>query len=388
MLGRIISSVVAVLLYWLANFLLEPAATLVTGKIAGQQFEPSDAAYVASYWGMRLFSGFGIPAVILLIVIAAIWWKYLKRIWTRAVVLMVVLGSATPARAYFDTVDRNESYFIRPNQSAFWVPDVGDNKESQKKFMSEQYLEERKIPAKRYQVPHSKLENSAFWKDFYVPSGRLILVDRTPYSREWVDAHDRGTSTRKEGFPCQSSEGINMTLGISIGVSVLEEDSPRFLYRWGVYQDQNLDMSKPENQFQSVLYSRSLRDVMDNTVRNKVQSLVCAEYSKRTFDAGNRETSQIVEKMEENARKYLKSVGITLDFIGLADTINFDPEIQRAVNDAYVAQKLGPHIVTLERVNAMEVKRKWDGRLPWSMSEGLDGLIGRIFGRSEDKGKK
>ena len=54
---------------------------------------------------------------------------------------------------------------------------------------------------KRFIVPHVKLQGSGGFYDFYVPAGRLIIVDRTTYSREWVDATDRGTSKKKEGFP-------------------------------------------------------------------------------------------------------------------------------------------------------------------------------------------
>ena len=63
--------------------------------------------------------------------------------------------------------------------------------------------------------------------DYYVPGGRLIIVDRTSYSREWVDAADRGTFRKKEGFPCQTTEGLNVTVGISIGASVPEANAAK-----------------------------------------------------------------------------------------------------------------------------------------------------------------
>jgi hypothetical protein len=71
----------------------------------------------------------------------------------------------------------------------------------------------------------------------------------------------------------------------------------------------------------------------------------------------------IMATMEREMRTYLKSVGVTLDFIGWADTVTFDAEIQRAINDAYRAEKLAPHLVTLERLANLETKLKWDGKL-------------------------
>src|SRR5207244_2232013 len=112
---------------------------------------------------------------------------------------------------------------------------------------------------------------------------------RTPQAREWVSAHDRGTSSTNQSVPCQSAEGLNMTVGVSIGVSVLEENSPIFLYRFGVYQDAKTKLDDPNEIFRSVHYGRSLSDITDSVVRRKVQTLVCSGISARPFDQANRE---------------------------------------------------------------------------------------------------
>jgi hypothetical protein len=380
MLRRIAFSIAAILVYGWVNFLANPIATIASGQLAGKQFETSNTAYVQSVIGFRFFGNFGIPAVVLIAVLAAIWWKYIskakKTTATGAVVLAIITLTATPrpVQAYHDKVDRAEVVWILPNQSAFWVPDVGDNKSSQAKFMSEQYLRDQKIAAKRFQIPHVKLENSAALRDYYVPAGRLIIVDRTPQAREWVAANNRGTSQHNESFPCQSSEGINMQLGVSIGVSVLEEDSPLFLYRFGVYQDTK-DASDPDAQFKSVYYGRSLAEITDAVVRRKAQTVACGEVGTLSFDNANKQMPAIMTSMEKEMRTYLKSVGVTLDFIGWADTVTFDPEIQKAVNDAYRAQKLAPQLATLERLANLETKLKWDGKLPQYSGSGATPFI-------------
>lgn len=72
---RLVCSVAAILLYGWINFVLNPVATLVTAQMAGKQFENSDASYVASSIGMNIFSHFGIPFIVLLAVLASIWWR-------------------------------------------------------------------------------------------------------------------------------------------------------------------------------------------------------------------------------------------------------------------------------------------------------------------------
>ena len=49
-----------------------------------------------------------------------------------------------------------------------------------------------------------------------------------------MESHERGTSPRNESFPCQSKEGLNITVGVSIGASVLETNAAKYLYRFGV----------------------------------------------------------------------------------------------------------------------------------------------------------
>ena len=56
------------------------------------------------------------------------------------------------------------------------------------------------------------------------------------------------------------------------------------------------------------------------------------------------------------ADKYFASLGITLDYLGWADTIEFDPEIQKAVNDKFIAETIGPimPILTQNAENAVK----------------------------------
>jgi hypothetical protein len=61
-----------------------------------------------------------------------------------------------------------------------------------------------------------------------------------------------------------------------------------------------------------------------------------------------------VQTVNQNAAAYLGEVGITLDFIGWADTFTFDREVQEAVNRRYVASQdqaiaalLAPYAATI-----------------------------------------
>jgi len=364
-IGRIISTVVTLLVYGGVMSLYNPVSTLVQGAVAGQQFENSNTAYLQSVYTFSFFSGAStILTLLAAAIILFIWLKPLRALITHMTTLGLVgaalLMPQDRAWAFAETTDKTEVYTILPNQSAFWVPDVGANKDTQSQFESEQYYQERKVAAKRFIIPHAKLAGSAGtsllsgW-DYFVPTGRLFIVDRTPYSREWVDQTDRGTASIKQGFPCQSKEGLNITVGISVGTSVNEDNAAKFLYNFGVIQPKG-NPQDPQFIFTSVYYGRSLEAVMDDVGRKKVQTLVCNEIGKRSFDQANADVVPMMDTIEKNTKEYFASVGITLNFIGWADTFEFDKEIQSAVNHKYEAEKLADALPILQQVAQLRVQ--------------------------------
>ena len=264
-----------------------------------------------------------------------------------------------------------------PNESAFWVPDVGDNQSSQAAFASADYLNKNKIASKRFLVPHARLSSSGFWSwsDYFVPTGRLYIVDRAPFNQEWVSNTAKGTSNRDEGFQCQSSEGLDINVGITISAYVTEENAARFLFHYGVRPPAG-SRTDPEVIFTSVLYGRSLTEVMQSNVRNAVQALVCRQLAGRTLIEDNAQANAIMESVRKDITAFLAEKGITLDFIGWADTFTFDPKVQDALNRAFVAGQdrliaaaLAPHASTMQALAVAEAVRvRWNGAVPSSLS--------------------
>jgi hypothetical protein len=266
-----------------------------------------------------------------------------------------LLAAAPNAWAYYDKTDYTEAIYILPNQSAFVIPDAGANKDSQAQFMSLDYLKANKIAAKRVVIPHVKLSGSGAWSAFYVPSARVIIVDRTPYNREWVTAANRGTSSKNEGMPCQSSEGLNITAGVSIGVSVRVEDAARYLYYFGTIPPKG-NPSDPAIIFTSVYNARSVADVMDSVGRGEVLSLTCREISARTLNDDNKDAGAIMKSIATGITAFLVERGITLDYIGWADTFTFDQTVQKAINDKYTADTIAPVLATLQALADVRIK--------------------------------
>lgn len=364
MIGRLILTVILAGIWSAIVFGFNAEATIVTGQSAGAQFQPNDAAYLNAVTTARAVTWINSAlSVVGLFMLALIWWKPAKKGIAALSAMALVLIITPPARAYYDKSDYTENYFILTNESAFFIPDVADNKSGQAAFGSLAYYEQNKIAAKRFNIPHVKLENSGLWSNFYVPAGRLIIVDRTPQSREWVKSAHRGTSKGDQSFPCQSKEGLDVTVGIAIGVSVQEQDAPKFLYRFGVEPPQG-DRRQPEVIFQSVFYGRSLQTVTDGPVRNKVQSVVCDEITSKSLDEANAQAPAIMKAIEGKAKQYLGEYGVTLDYIGWADTFEFGDKVQGAIDRTYVANKeadiaktMTPYTSTMQALATAEATR-------------------------------
>ncbi len=396
MFGRIFATIALFVGSGIISKLVTPWTSLALGQAAGNQFAASNAAYISTMYtfgAINLF--YVVGGIIFLLLLVLIWWKPLKDLMIKingelGVLLFALALSLsfipTNAKAYYDKQDWPEVYPILPNWSAFWIPNVGDNKTDQKQMDSAEYLNANKVPLKFFQVPHTKLPGSSYFSDYYIPAGRLILVDRTTFTHEWVDSTDRGDNAKKEGFPCQSKEGLDIAAGVSVGAKVEEADAAKFLYNFGVVTDEKSSrievqggdsqhLSDPNVTFRALYYGRTLKSVMSDVGRKKIQTLVCNEIGSRTFDQANADYVKIMETISQKATEYFHNVGITISFIGWADTFTYDREIQVAVNRGYVAgieeqnaKRLAPYAGTIQALAAADALRnfgqKSDGKFP------------------------
>lgn len=374
-LARLLATGLIGAAYSAASLILSLPATRVTAEVAGHQLDNSASGYSDTVLTNSAFHGAGLLLVgLALLLVLAVWWGPIARAAKSSgdiagMFALALLGALAlmprPASAYFEKTDIAEAITILPNESFFWIPETGANKDTQAKLDSEDYLRSNKIPAKRFIIPHAKLSNSGGWGswDFYTPTGRGIIVDRSPVSREWVAGEHRGTSKVDQSFPCQSKEGLDISVGISVGASVSEENSPKFLYRFGVKPPVVLNNDgKPYDRndghviFVSAYYGRSLAEVMDDVGRKKIQTLVCREIADRTFDQANAEANKIADVVLKETTDWAAQVGITLDFLGWADTFTFHPDVQKAVNDKYAADKLGGVLPILSAIAQLKVQ--------------------------------
>ena len=378
--ARVVTTGVVVAAWGVFNLVSNKAAPVLYGELAVRQLENSNLDNVYSQVAMTFFTGHGLSALLLLVVLGIIWWRPFRGIFTKAMVLAVMtlaLSGGSPANAYYETVDNPEWVEIQPNQTAFLIPMVGANKTSQAAFMSEAYLQENKVAMKRVQIPHVLIKNSTWARDYYIPAAKLIIVDRSPFMREWVAATNRGTSNRDESFRFESAESVNISTGIVVAAFVKEEDAAKFLYWFGNRAEKG-NPSDPHVMYASVVYGKSLAEVMDTVVRGKIQAIIAREFGKLSTDDGIRKKAEIIQTVDKETKETFLTKGITVEYVGYAESLTLSPKVQEAIDRAYMAQKSAlaadaqaKSVPVLEQLADIEVKKglaaaayKWNGQLP------------------------
>ncbi|QDU75362.1 SPFH domain / Band 7 family protein [Bremerella volcania] len=229
--------------------------------------------------------------------------------------VFVLVATSTGCRPFdtpeFEEIDTSETGFLIPLEGAT---------DKQVAFESESYLAERKVAAKRVQVPHrwvqtGRMYNMGQWMD----TVRLIKVDRSPVTREWTADSSSGTKTANEAIWIESKDSVGFSVGFNCTAFIEEDDTARFLYMYR---------------------SRSLADMMDSEVRARIQSVAAETAAKYDLDELRSRKQEMVDDVRKDVIAFFKERGITVTTIGMFGGFTYqNPKIQEAIDETFVAQQ-------------------------------------------------
>lgn len=385
---RIILSILSLIVYhWIATWAAYQS-TLTGGYIGAQQLSNTDMSADLATMHMLGYVPFGM-LILCLLSLLWIWWKPLKQYFMgikedggnipKALAVIGLTGliafQSTNAYAYYSTSDYAEWVQIAPNETAFFIPVEGANQTTQAKFESAEFLDKKKVAAKRVNIPHMKQPGSGTIRDYYVPSAILIVVDRKMVSRTFrgEDPNDpcgRGAKC----FQVQTNEGIRMWVGVAVTATILEENAAKYLYRHGVIRYKVGD-TNPENgeKFvsETITYAAEyealpLDQVMDTNIHNEIQALLSQEFGKLSLHDALSQQAKIMDTVRTEITTRFVDVGITIQSIGYATPIVLPADIQASINAVIsskgTAEALGalrPVMDVRERQASIDVKEAW-----------------------------
>lgn len=230
----------------------------------------------------------------------------------------IILVSAVAAMMFSLTscvkpYDKPEFVVIEPSQTAFLVPLIGDTT-NQENFESEEMLNELKVATKEIQIPHRWVQTGRWnWQGEYKPSSRVIVVERKPETREWVN-----DGAVNEGIQAKTKDDIKFTVNLACTAQIDEANAARFLYRYN---------------------NKTLAEIMDDEVKTKITSAVVGECAKYNQDELSSNTEAIMSKVSENVIPYFEERGITITALGLTGDFVYSESVQKSIDQRFQAEK-------------------------------------------------
>lgn len=311
--------------------------------------------------------GYGALVVGLLL----IWWNYIvagigeiRRAFNTktpgggaAIILLLLfaLGAgANKAEAYKSKSYYNEFYRLKPNETGILVPLRGDVKE-QGSFGSEEFLKQNVVASRQVSIPNAKVEGtgsaSNMYLDLYYNSHLLYIIEHNPYSNVWTHNTKTGTSSRDESLKCETLDSISVRADIAAGAKIANPVA--YLYHFGPdnhrfangdTQATLIDPEKRENA--SIMYARTISDVMDNIARPMLQSEWCNRimgYSLSTLSLKANDGVVAKVKALNDAvtvvKKSMEERGLSILFMGYANELTYEGEgVQAAIDRRFVAE--------------------------------------------------
>lgn len=201
---------------------------------------------------------------------------------------------------------------IKPNETAWAIPLDSASTDTQVKFNSVEFLNQKKVAAKRIMIDKvSRKIGRMPWDIEWLPAIRVIAVDRSLVTKEWKgDGQDIGVVTK---------DSVKLRVGLTITASIDEDDASTYLYYHG---------------------ERALADVIDQNVRSFAVAELTKEYSQLNLSEAQATGTSIYSRLFEDAAKAFKAKGITIQYLGNSEGVTYaDKSVQDAINASYMAEQ-------------------------------------------------
>lgn len=310
---KIILTIVITMAVLLATHAISVLGSPITGALTAAQLDDSVGSYaIAKAWrdGDTQWLIFGIYILAML----AIWIRPISNVINGSVIIVAAVGFQSCAP--YKTLDVVE---VQSNETAWAIPLDAMSQSAQVKFNSVDFLNQKKVAAKRIMV--DKVPRSTgrmYWDIQWLPAVRVIKVDRSLVTRQWTDG-SKETHADDFGIGVVTGDSVKLRVGLTITASIEEDDASTYLYYHG---------------------ARSLDQVLDQNVRSFAVSELTKEYSNLSLQEAQTEGDKIYERLFQSAKIAFKAKGVTIQYLGNAEGLTYaDPNVQEAINRTYLAEQ-------------------------------------------------
>lgn len=246
----------------------------------------------------------------------------------------ILVGAIAAMVGCIRPYDVPEFVEIQHHETGYLIPLEGANNTNQAQFDSESFLDESKVAIKRIQIPHRWVQTGRIPNEGdYIDTVRLVIVDRSPVTREWTAEMNQGTAHKDQAIWLESRDSIGFSLGFNATAFVDEPDSSKFLYWYPTTQQDSSQNSVDKS-------VASLPVVMDTEIRARVQQVASEVSAKYDLDELRAKKPEIIEAVRADIIPFFKERGITITTLGMFGGFAYEqPEIQKAIDETFVAQQ-------------------------------------------------
>ena len=323
-MSRVVLSIVALVAYWIVAGIYGAFQAAVEAKAAVAQAKDSIPAYA---FGEQMARGNLIPGllvVILLVVLFSLWLKPVMQMLRHKGSAGAALGLIAMLAVGFILTGCGPAHVqvfatIEPCETAFVIPLRGQTS-AQAKFQSVKYLQERQVSVKQIENPTVQHDTGRGPGNYqWLPTVRVIKVNRAPVTREWTQSKETGTAGKNEAIAVESLESINFHVGVNATANILEEDAATYLYWFG---------------------ETPLSGVMDANVRGYLQSILSLSFGKTPLEECKKQKGRIISEAAQDVTEHFKKLGINIMNLGGSEGLLYDQDgIQDSINRAAIADK-------------------------------------------------
>ncbi|MEI6659983.1 MAG: SPFH domain-containing protein [bacterium] len=323
--NRLTWTAICIALYFALSKTYGAFASSVEASAAVAQVKDSIVAYT---FGQKMAHGNIVPTIMFWLFAFVMFLLWRKPVWdkikgaggsgTSTAALVFALAVAFTNTACMGPAKVLPLEKVGPNETAFVIPLEGQTS-NQAKFESVEFLNAHKVMSKQIEIPVRERSTGRWSGDYeWIPTVRVIKVDRSLVTREWTKGGASGTSKKDEALSVASLDGINFHLGVNMTASILEEDAPTYLYWHG---------------------QKTLAEVVDTNIRGYLQGIMADEFGKLNLEKCKSEKANIFKKANDEAIAKFKGVGITISYVGSSQGFLYDDAaIQNKINETQTAE--------------------------------------------------
>lgn len=223
---------------------------------------------------------------------------------------------------------------VENSETAFVIKLEGDNEQGT--IESESFLKNNMVAIKRIPISYRwvSLGYTPFNGEF-IPNERVVVVDRSPSTREWIPNKETHT-----GIWVESKDSVGFATGISITARIPDEHmATKFLYNYPPSVKRTIKIGDGYKKDYDVTGS-NLNDVMDREVRTKIQEVFSEEAAKYNMDELRTKKNEIIMVIRDKVKPFFQDRGISITALGMFGGFDYEnPNTQLSIDKVFQAQQ-------------------------------------------------